>query len=54
VTLIGFVSAGLLAFPQAIGVVLGASSGTTGTGWVIAVLGLKGLTSVFDLAFTPA
>lgn len=41
VTLIGFVSAGLLAFPQAVGVVLGASLGTTGTGWLVAVLGLK-------------
>ncbi len=41
VTVIGFVSAGLLTFPQAIGVVLGASLGTTGTGWIIAGLGLK-------------
>lgn len=41
VTLIGFVSAGLLTFPQAIGVVMGASLGTTGTGWVVSVLGLK-------------
>lgn len=41
VAVIGFVSAGLLSFPQAIGVVLGASLGTTGTGWIIAVLGLK-------------
>jgi len=41
VTVIGFVSAGLLAFPQAIGVILGASLGTTATGWVVAGLGLK-------------
>jgi phosphate:Na+ symporter len=41
VSVIGFVSAGLLTFPQAIGVVMGASLGTTGTGWIIAVLGLK-------------
>ncbi len=41
VTLIGFVSAGLLTFPQAVGVVLGASLGTTGTGWLVASLGLK-------------
>lgn len=41
VTVIGFVSAGLLSFPQAIGVVFGASLGTTGTGWIVAVLGLK-------------
>ena len=41
VTLIGFVSAGLITFPQAVGVVMGASLGTTGTGWMVAVLGLK-------------
>ncbi|HMP88616.1 MAG TPA: Na/Pi symporter [Kiritimatiellia bacterium] len=41
VTVIGFVSAGLLTFPQAIGVVFGASLGTTFTGWIIAGLGLK-------------
>lgn len=41
VTLIGFVSAGLVTFPQALGVVLGASLGTTGTGWLVAWLGLK-------------
>lgn len=41
VTLIGFVSAGLITFPQAIGVVMGASLGTTATGWVVAGLGLK-------------
>lgn len=41
VALIGFVSAGLLAFPQAVGVVIGTSLGTTGTGWIVAVLGLR-------------
>ncbi len=41
VTLIGFVSAGLIAFSQAIGVVIGASLGTTATGWFVASLGLK-------------
>ncbi len=41
VMVIGFVSAGLLASPQALGVVFGASLGTTGTGWLVAVLGLK-------------
>jgi len=35
ITLIGFVSAGLLTFPQAVGVVFGASLGTTGTGWIL-------------------
>jgi phosphate:Na+ symporter len=38
---IGFVSAGLLTFAQAVGVIFGASLGTTGTGWLVAVLGLK-------------
>ena len=41
ITLIGFVSAGLISFSQAIGVVMGASFGTTGTGWLVATLGLK-------------
>ncbi len=41
VTVIGFVSAGMLTFPQALGVVFGASMGTTGTGWIVATLGLK-------------
>jgi phosphate:Na+ symporter len=41
VSVIGFVSAGLLGFPQAIGVILGASFGTTATGWLVAGLGLK-------------
>lgn len=41
VTLIGFVSAGLLTFPHAVGVVLGASLGTTSTGWIVSTLGLK-------------
>jgi phosphate:Na+ symporter len=38
---IGFVSAGLLAFTQAVGVILGAAVGTTSTGWLVAFLGLK-------------
>jgi phosphate:Na+ symporter len=41
VAVIGFVSAGLLTFPQAVGVVIGTSLGTTGTGWIVAVFGLK-------------
>ncbi len=41
VTLIGFVSAGLISFTQAIGVVIGASLGNTATGWIISGLGLK-------------
>jgi phosphate:Na+ symporter len=43
---IGFVSAGLITFPQAIGVVLGAAVGTTSTGWIVSLLGLKFSVSV--------
>ncbi len=38
---VGFVSAGLLTFPQALGVILGANIGTTITGWLVALLGFK-------------
>lgn len=38
---IGFVSAGVLTFSQAIGVVIGASLGTTSTSWLVALVGLK-------------
>lgn len=38
---IGFVSAGLLTFAQAIGVIIGSSVGTTTTGWIVSLLGLK-------------
>lgn len=38
---IGFVSAGLLTFEQAVGVILGANLGTTSTGWLVSILGLK-------------
>ena len=40
-TVIGFVGAGLISFPQAIGVVFGANIGTTVTGWMVVILGLK-------------
>jgi phosphate:Na+ symporter len=40
-TTIGLVSAGLLTFPQALGVVFGANLGTTGTGWLVALLGVQ-------------
>lgn len=40
-TTIGFVSAGLLTFTQAVGVIFGANLGTTSTGWIVSVLGLK-------------
>lgn len=38
---IGFVSAGLLSLPNAIGVIIGANIGTTATGWLVSLLGLK-------------
>lgn len=41
VTVIGFVGAGLMAFPQAVGVILGANVGTTLTGWMVTLLGFK-------------
>lgn len=41
VTVIGFVGAGMLSFPQAIGIVFGANIGTTLNGWMVMLLGLK-------------
>jgi phosphate:Na+ symporter len=38
---LGFVSAGLLSFVQAVGIVFGARVGTTSTGWLVSLLGLK-------------
>lgn len=38
---IGFVSAGLLTFRQAIGVVFGSNLGTTSTSWIVTLIGLK-------------
>lgn len=40
-TVIGFVGAGLISFPQALGVIFGANVGSTATGWLVAVAGLK-------------
>jgi phosphate:Na+ symporter len=40
-TVIGFVSAGLVTHAQAVAVVLGANLGTTATTWLVAVLGFK-------------
>jgi len=40
-TTIGFVSAGLLSFSHSVGLVMGASLGTTSTGWLVSVVGLK-------------
>lgn len=38
---VGFVSAGLLTFPQAVAVIFGANIGTTSTGWIVSQLGFK-------------
>ena len=40
-TVIGFVSAGLVTFPQAIGVIVGATLGTTSTPWMVAIFGFR-------------
>ena len=40
-TVIGFVSAGLVTFSQAIGMILGATLGTTSTLWLVALFGLR-------------
>jgi phosphate:Na+ symporter len=41
VTTVGFVAAGLLTFPQALGIIFGANLGTTVTGWMVAIFGFK-------------
>lgn len=38
---LGFVSAGMLTFLQAAGVIFGANLGSTSTGWIVAALGMK-------------
>src|SRR5271166_1689694 len=40
-TTIGLVSAGLLTFTQGIGLVFGANVGTTGTAWLVALIGVR-------------
>ena len=40
-TTISLVSAGLLTFPQGLGLVFGANVGTTGTGWLVALVGVR-------------
>ena len=40
-TTIGLVSAGLLTFQQGLGLVFGANIGTTGTGWLVALVGVR-------------
>ena len=40
-TTIGLVNAELLTFPQGLGLVFGANVGTTGTGWLVALIGVR-------------
>lgn len=51
---IGFVSAGVLTFSQAIGVIIGANIGTTSTGWMVALLGVKFSITSFALPLIAA
>ncbi len=48
-TTIGLVNAGLLTFPQGLGLVFGANVGTTGTGWLVALLGVRVSLSAYAL-----
>lgn len=48
-TTIGLVSAGLLTFPQGLGLVFGANVGTTGTGWFVALIGARVSLSAYAL-----
>src|SRR5262249_4225883 len=40
-TVIGFVSVGLVTFSQAIGIIMGATLGTTSTPWIMAIFGFR-------------
>jgi len=51
---IGFVSAGVLPFAQSIGVLMGASLGTTSTGWIVSLIGLNVSISSYALLFVAA
>ena len=46
---IGFVSAGLLTFPAALGIILGSNLGTTSTAWIVSMIGFKIKASAFAL-----
>ena len=48
-TVIGFVSAGLVTFSQAVGVIIGATFGTTSTPWLVAVFGFRVSVSAFAM-----
>ncbi len=46
---IGFINAGLLSLPQAIGIIFGANLGTVSTAWIVALVGFKFSISTFTL-----
>lgn len=48
-TVIGFVSAGLVTFTQAVGVIVGATFGTTSTPWLVAIFGFRVSVSAFAM-----
>lgn len=48
-TTIGLVNAGLLTFPEGLGLVFGANVGTTGTGWLVALIGVRVSLSTYAL-----
>lgn len=50
VATVGFVGAGLLSFPQALGIIWGANLGTTMRGWLVALVGFKLSTETAMLA----
>lgn len=41
VAAVGFVGAGLIGFPESLGIIFGANVGTTLTGWIVVLLGFK-------------
>ncbi|MCM1165951.1 MAG: Na/Pi cotransporter family protein [Lachnospiraceae bacterium] len=56
VMMVGFVNSGIMKLSQAIGVIMGANIGTTATGWILSLSGLKGsglLMLVSPDFFTP-
>lgn len=46
---VGFVSAGLISFPAALGLIYGANLGTTTTAWIVSLIGLKVRIDLFAL-----
>lgn len=48
-TTIGLVNSGLVTFPQGLGLVFGANVGTTGTGWLVALIGVRVSLSMYAL-----